>query len=289
MAYINTGQLRSLILIITKKINGNIVNGYPKTYNGQNPFTWDERVYTLLSDSDFSKLNNNDYLSRLEDFKRYVENIENGLNVDEDIDPNKQSSKPGTVDGTCQIETYLCTTSFYVARLTSSANGFITYNGVESENHLVSGSEFTNISVKGTLTNNSRFVGWSQDPVGINIISTNLSITVPLGCGTKYYLVITNDYIIERNFYYYPMNTVIEEICGRCLSSMNVFFNKQDLYNNGLDGTIWYKDRDLTTFVDSGYYKFENEIGTVIYVLNNGQVLNKIFNCEDNNITTCYN
>ena len=34
------------------------------------------------------------------------------------------------------------------------------------------------------------------------------------------YLVITNDYIIERNFYYYPMNTVIEEICGKHMEEL---------------------------------------------------------------------
>jgi len=287
MAEITTGKLRSITLRITKKINGNLVGGYPHTYNGKNQFIWDNITYPEITSYQFGRLNDENYTIRLEAFKLYVQSIENGLDIVEDIDPNAPPYKPGTIDDGCTVTGSQCTTNFYVSKMNFAASGYILNGGVGSQNYLISGTEFTNISITGVSTNGSTIIGWSDEPSGSNIISTNAILNIPLGCGSKFYLILSNDLIIAKTFYYYSADATIEEICGTCSKIVTVYFNKLQA-QNGIDknNTVWYSNMGLTKKVNGGYYKLSNIPNGTIYMISMGKVIGSKI-CSDGDILPC--
>lgn len=84
MAYVNTGTKRSLTVMIIKEVNGVLVTGYPKTYNGQQQFVWNGVTYPFLNSQAFQLLSNADYELRLSAFKSYVASLEPGINFNTD-------------------------------------------------------------------------------------------------------------------------------------------------------------------------------------------------------------
>lgn len=80
MAYIGTGYKRSLIITLTKKVDGQLL--YTRQYNGQNTFEIDGVTYPTLTDFQFQTMTEANYLIRLAAFKSYVESIEKGLVFD---------------------------------------------------------------------------------------------------------------------------------------------------------------------------------------------------------------
>lgn len=83
MAYVNNGIERSLRLTVTKKVGGNVVQGYPKTYDGQ--ISWGDVGYPTLTDTQLVQLSDSDFANRYNAFIAYVESIEGGLDVDQDL------------------------------------------------------------------------------------------------------------------------------------------------------------------------------------------------------------
>lgn len=81
MGYANTGFERSLTVSITKTAGGNVVQGYPKTYNGQNAFPG----YLAITDTEMARLSDGDFTTRYNAFVAYVESIESGSDFDTDI------------------------------------------------------------------------------------------------------------------------------------------------------------------------------------------------------------
>lgn len=254
MADIKTGRKRSLILTITKKSNGNVVGGYPKTYSGTTTFTWDGVVYPTLTGNTFAQMSYENYLTRLEDFKQYVQSLESGLNIDRDLDPELQ---PVLIDGSvsCPIDTSQCTTTFMVSKMTSGASGYINNAGVGQETYLISGIEGTNLTVTGVTTNGSEIIGWSEDAYGNNILTTGATFNIPLSCGKTYYFVITQNMVDTKTFCYYPPSTILDEICATCNESVTVYFDYSDMVANGFENVTWYSDFGLTTKVTDGFYK----------------------------------
>ena len=84
MAYVNTGTKRSLTVMVIKEVNGVLVTGYPKTYNGQQQFVWNGVTYPFLNSQAFQLLSNADYELRLSAFKSYVASLEPGINFNTD-------------------------------------------------------------------------------------------------------------------------------------------------------------------------------------------------------------
>ena len=64
--------------MVTKKIAGTVVAGYPRTYRIGDAF----ENYTAVSDEELSNIPVADFKSRLSAFKKYVEGIEVGIIVD---------------------------------------------------------------------------------------------------------------------------------------------------------------------------------------------------------------
>ena len=74
----NSGIQRGTVITVVKKIAGKTVAGYPRTYKIGDAF----ENYQYVSDKGLEIISKDDYLSRLKDFKRYVENAEVGVFVD---------------------------------------------------------------------------------------------------------------------------------------------------------------------------------------------------------------
>lgn len=83
MAWVLTGDCRSLTVIVSKKING--ILQYHRTYYGQDNssgFLTAYPLYPALTDEELGRLSEVDYLTRLVDFETWVEGIEAGLDFD---------------------------------------------------------------------------------------------------------------------------------------------------------------------------------------------------------------
>lgn len=289
MADKNTGRKRALTLSITKKINGNVVSGYPHVYSGTTSFTWNDVTYPTIDASTFQKMKHEDYLVRLEDFKQYVQSVETGLNVDNDLDP---SSQPCIIDGTCPMPVDQCTTYFYLSKMSSSASGYILNAGVGIENYLISGTEGTLVSVTGVTTNGSEIIGWSDDIYGNNILTTGATFNIPISCGKKYYFVVTQNIVLSKTFCYYPPSTILDEICAKCNETVTVYFDKSEVDINGIDNVTWYSDFELTQVAETGYYKLvgTNSYNGIsnggVYTITDGTVMEKGF-CDPDLLYCC--
>lgn len=283
MADKNTGRIRSLTVIITKKVNGNIVSGYPKTYEGKNSFIWNGATYPTIDQSTFQKMSYDDYIVRLEDYKQYTQSLESGLIIDDVI---QSTAQPTIVDGTCSISTDQCTTYFEIVKMTSSASGYILNGGIGSDNYLISGTENTNLSITGVTTNGSEIIGWSDDQYGNNILFTGATFNIPLSCGKTYYFVISQNVVLSKTFCYYPPSTILDEICAKCNETVTVFFDKSEVDINGIDNVTWYSDFGLTIIAQTGYYKFNEVSNGGIYTISDGAVIEKGF-CDPNLLYCC--
>lgn len=297
MADIKTGRKRSLTLTITKRSNGNIVSGYPKDYSGETAFSWNGASYATLTETTFGQTSYDNYLTRLEDFKQYVQSLEYGLNVDRDLDPD---APPCTViAGDCPIPTAQCTTTFEVSKMTSGASGYIGNASVGQEIYLISGTESTPLSITGVTTNGSEIIGWSEDAYGNNLLATGSTFNIPLGCSKKYYFVIVQNVVAMKTLCYYPTSTILDEICASCNESVTVYYDQSEMIANGFENVIWYSDFGLTTKTIDGFYKLStvttNFMGSIItstlnsppiYTIVNGLVTEKGF-CDPNLLYCC--
>lgn len=297
MADKNTGRKRSLTLTITKKANGNVVGGYPKTYEGKDSFTWNGAPYVTLTGNTFAQMSYENYLTRLEDFKQYVQSLEYGLDIDRDLDPTAQPVSLSATPTGCTADQ--CTTTFIVSKITSGASGYIGNAGIGMENYLISGVEGTVLNITGVTTNGSEIIGWSEDAYGNSLLATGSTFNVSLSCGKIYYFVIRQNTVAKKTFCYYPSSTILDEICATCNESVTVYFDQSNMEASGFENITWYSDFGLTTKTPDGFYKLStitiNFMGSIItstlttppiYTIINGLVTQKGF-CDPNLIYCC--
>lgn len=83
MAYVNNGTERSLKVSVYKKVGGNYVQGYPKTYDGQ--LSWGDISYPTLTDTEARQLSDAEFSARLVAFKSYVASVEPGVDFSTDV------------------------------------------------------------------------------------------------------------------------------------------------------------------------------------------------------------
>lgn len=86
MGITNTGNIRSLTIEVTKYLDGKVASGYPKEYDGKSGFTWNFTEYEQISEYTLQRMELVLYMNRLEAWKSYVESLEPGLNLAEDLD-----------------------------------------------------------------------------------------------------------------------------------------------------------------------------------------------------------
>ena len=82
MSYVNTGIERCKTLRIDKKVSGVSMSGYPKDYSILSAFTASGNSYGVLTETQFQQLPNSNYLTRLADFKIYVQQAEGIASID---------------------------------------------------------------------------------------------------------------------------------------------------------------------------------------------------------------
>lgn len=75
---INTGMQRAVEFVVTKKVNGEVVEGYPRTYPLKQAFG----NYQETTENELSLMLIDDYMARLGAFKAHVESIDMGAKVD---------------------------------------------------------------------------------------------------------------------------------------------------------------------------------------------------------------
>ena len=92
----NTGVERSLTLSVRKLINNDLQVGYPIVYQGRNALTFNGHSYASISVYEMNKMTNENYATRLVDFKAYVESIESGLNITDDTINDAVASRTNT-------------------------------------------------------------------------------------------------------------------------------------------------------------------------------------------------
>lgn len=68
---------------VNRTLGGVTVQGYPKTYDGQN--YWGNPTYPTLTDTQMKQLSESDFAFRYADFVAYVESVESGLDFTYDI------------------------------------------------------------------------------------------------------------------------------------------------------------------------------------------------------------
>jgi len=79
--WVNNGTSRSLKVTVDKQVGGNPVQGYPKTYDGQQAFPG----YAALTDEEARRLTSSQFTTRYNAFVIYVESIEVGADFDTDV------------------------------------------------------------------------------------------------------------------------------------------------------------------------------------------------------------
>lgn len=78
MAIIYTGMQRATELVVKKIIDGKYAEGYPRVYRLYDEFG----KYPSVTKTRLAELSVDDFIKRLEAFKKYVESIEIGVQVD---------------------------------------------------------------------------------------------------------------------------------------------------------------------------------------------------------------
>lgn len=73
-----TGMQRATELVVEKRIDGISAEGYPHTYRLYDEFD----IYPSIEKSTLATILPDDYVKRLEAFKRHIESIEIGVEVD---------------------------------------------------------------------------------------------------------------------------------------------------------------------------------------------------------------
>ena len=79
---VNTGYELSLTIQVSMIIGGRVMSGYPVIYQGRNAFAYNGHAYPAITVLQMRQMKHTDFLTRLADFKAYVESIETGLSID---------------------------------------------------------------------------------------------------------------------------------------------------------------------------------------------------------------
>jgi len=130
MGYEVTGFARSLTIRVYKMAYGSVVSGYPKSYDGKTNIdflAYYSPLYSSISDDEMAKVSLVDFNARLNDFKAWLETIEDGLDFNTalifaDEDARIASDDCGTTSSTTTILPTTTTTSTSSTTTTSTTS-----------------------------------------------------------------------------------------------------------------------------------------------------------------------
>jgi hypothetical protein len=186
--------------------------------------------------------------------------------------------------------------TFKVNPLDNTATGQIVYPAypfIGSQNrgtsYRVTGSLNTLVSVSANATNGSTFRGWSYTSGSIaNIFSQDITIQIPLTTtGSIIYALIEKN-IVSASFCYYTANPIGTVDCDACAVTKTLYYNGSFLTGSNYASLTWFKDDNLSTTADAGYYKLINlTTSTPIYQVSAGPTQTKTLTgfCNDTTLT----
>ena len=170
--------------------------------------------------------------------------------------------------------------------LNCGSDGEIQYiNGNITEETNIIGQKDDTLTFTAIAGTNNTFVGWSKFYYNKSFLPY-----LPFSTNTEYLHTFTNDEVIYGIFFnntvicmefcvyetsngYELTNQQCNDFCKSCPKKVTLYFNKTQYTNNNGDFTQidWYIDETLTTKVDYGYYKLnDNKILPQIFIVNNG-------------------
>ena len=154
------------------------------------------------------------------------------------------------------------------------------------------GSKGTVIGVTALVDSGTTFVGWSYDSGSkASIFEYGSTIQVELnGTGSTLYALVERN-VVSASFCYYTSDPIGTVSCDACAVTKTLYYNGTLLTGSNYAGLTWFKDVNLATTADAGYYKLvtvDSEINNPIYQVSAGPVQTKtlIGYCSDE-ILTC--
>lgn len=167
---------------------------------------------------------------------------------------------------------------YEIYKLNAEATGYVT-DGITQTQTLTKNVVWnSDMSITAVTTNSSTFVGWSFNKSVQGIFQTNPIFNHSADLAATYYAIIDKVLPIEKKFCKFSTTASQVTICDSCETIITVYFNRALYEANGINNITWYKDRNLTTVVDNGYYKeyFEekkpSELKPLIYRLVSGTI-----------------
>ncbi len=153
------------------------------------------------------------------------------------------------------------------------------------------GSRGTLIGVTSLVDSGTTFIGWSYDSSsrsGIFSSSTTLQVPLTTTGSTIYALVDRN--IISASFCYYNSDPIGTAECEACAVTKTLYYNAFSVTGSNYAGVTWFKDVNLTTTADAGYYKLVESIPKIsnpIYQVSAGPVQTRTLTgfCLDSTLT----
>ncbi len=153
----------------------------------------------------------------------------------------------------------------------------------------ITGSRNTQVSVTAVVGSGTTFLGWSfVSSSKASIFETANTIQIPLtNTGSIYYAIIDRN-VVSASFCYYNADPIGTTACDACAVTKTIYYNGNLLTGSNYAGLTWFKDVNLTTTADEGYYKLNTILGSPIYQVSAGPTQTKTLTgyCTDV-ILTC--
>ena len=133
---------------------------------------------------------------------------------------------------------------------TSATNGAIS---IATTRDSVISLSATNID---TATPTEQFIGWSYSADGITgYLSTSTSYSHTVEDDITIYAIADLSDAISEEFCFQSSGTGKTEICEECGSTVTVYFDRSEYDTNPLEDLIWYSNKALSSYSNSGYYR----------------------------------
>jgi len=153
------------------------------------------------------------------------------------------------------------------------------------------GSKGTLIAVTALADSGTTIVGWSYDSSSrSSVFNTGTTIQVPLTTtGSTIYALVDRN-IVSASFCYYNSDPIGTEDCQACAVTKTIYYNGALLTGSNYTNVTWFKDVNLTTTADAGYYKLVEstpKISNPIYQVSAGPVQTRTLTgfCLDSTLT----
>ncbi len=202
------------------------------------------------------------------------------------------------VEGSPMYDCATLDTTFKVVPLNNLASANIYYPPILVSGSQNKGTSFTATGSRGTLIgvtslvdSGTTFIGWSYDSSsrsGIFSSSTTLQVPLTTTGSTIYALVERN--VVSASFCYYSSDPIGTVDCEACAVTKTIYYNGASLTGSNYTNVTWFKDANLTTTADAGYYKLIEstpKISNPIYQVSAGPVQTRTLTgfCLDSTLT----